>query len=308
MVEFPGATSADRPLLLYSGMRGGTCQAFEPFVGTPSVTLPDVSYDPDCPVELDVFMPGHGAIVRIGSADSPDGVGWFTDALTDGTLTITPGDPRSERVHAWIVAEGADRERAKAVFGEQRDAALQVFDRDGPGLELSFAASNLAVSALGLPDCARSGEIAGNSAIFDAAAINVYFVRNYMDIPYSAYGENCWREGHPEIVFVAWGNEVARPPGTLAHELGHSNGLYHPTSVGGHTNALPGFSAGNLMEGAIGIVLNVSIGQSYAINFSRDTWLNRPAGTTPGAVARDCQDTWETGACPKLGTYMAGWP
>jgi len=42
VVEFPGTTAANPPLLLYSGREGANCPEFEPHVANPTVTLDDV--------------------------------------------------------------------------------------------------------------------------------------------------------------------------------------------------------------------------------------------------------------------------
>jgi hypothetical protein len=45
VIDFPGTTASDAPLLLYSGTEAGNCVSFAPHVAEPDVTLEDVSFD-----------------------------------------------------------------------------------------------------------------------------------------------------------------------------------------------------------------------------------------------------------------------
>lgn len=308
VVKFPGADAAERPLVLYSGMRGGTCRAFEAHVGSPSVTLSGVSYDPACPAEIDVFAAEHAAVAMATHPLQPGSDAWILQAIATGTLTIALVPPTPVPMKLWLVANASGLTSATSMRDRLLDKAFPIVETLGPGLSLDTASKVLAVGALGAlgAHCDNAGVISTNSGIYDASRLNVYFVEDYANIDDLTPAMNCVYRGHPEIMFVSWGNSNVVDP-TLAHELAHALGLIHPKSDWGHTYWTSGFDAGNLMyQGAD--VTNASIGQLYAMNFSSDSWLNADASLLRRPVVRTCQDTWGTGPCPALTMFQVGWP
>jgi hypothetical protein len=306
-VKFPGLADGDRPLLLFSGTREGACVQFEPHIGTPALLLANVSWVPSCPVEIDALAPGHGSYGRIADPLAPGGSAWFTTALSAGTLSITLGPVAPIPVAIWIVAARGDRVTAEALRDRQLSSAGPILEDFGPGFVLESASAFLNVGDVN-PDCASADEISANPAVHDPKSINVYYVENYKNRPYSSYARNCWMEGQPGIIFVSWANENT-PDVALAHEIGHALGLDSPPSpVGGHTNNVAGFDEFNLMYSGAPTVTNVSVGQSYATNFAAASWLNRPAAAAPSPVVRTCQDSWLDGPCPTLKLFVPSWP
>ncbi|HEY5547107.1 MAG TPA: hypothetical protein VIK50_13730 [Gemmatimonadaceae bacterium] len=306
VVEFPGTTAANPPLLLYSGREGANCPEFEPHVANPTVTLDDVSFDITCPVEMDAFAPGLGAFARSLDPTVPGDVEWLETAIESGSLAISLPELTSVPLRLWIVASTAtDIATAKGMRDRLLDKAYPILETMGTGLTLDTASSPLIPSVID-PNCDKAGIISTNPLIYDATRINVYFVRNYRNLPDLTPAQNCWLKTHPEIVFISWGNSNVVDP-TLAHELGHALGLVHPNADGGHTYLVPGFDAFNLMATNTDVT-NASIGQLYALNFSSGSWLNRTGSLFVKPVVRDCQDSWGTGVCPALTSFEPGWP
>jgi hypothetical protein len=305
-VVFPGLGGPDRPLLLYSGTEAGECVSFEPHIGTPSVNLSGITWDPACPVEIDVFTPGFGSYGQIADPLSPGGSAWFTNALAAGTLSIGLGPVQTIPLAIWIVADAGDRPAVEDLASRQFASAGPILEDLGPGFTLDTTTNFLNVGQVA-PDCASAGFIGATAGVYDPRAINVYYVKNYLNVAYSNYAMNCWMQGQPEIIFVSWGNKFT-PDVALAHEVGHALGLVSPNAVGGHTNTVSGFDPFNLMYSGAATVTNVSVGQSYATNFSDKSWLNRPGSATPSSVSRDCQDSWTTGPCPTLKLFVPTWP
>jgi hypothetical protein len=306
VVDFPGTTLADPPLMLYSGREGADCERFQPYVANPPVTLDDVSYDPDCRVEIDAFTAGRGAYAVTIDPSVAGAEAWLVEAIESGSLSIALPGLTAVPLHIWLVATDAEMVEAKRIRDKQLDKAYPILETMGAGLTLDTLSSELDPDVV--PNrCAEAGAIASTPAIYDASRINIYFLQNYAGILDLTPAYNCWQEGHPEIVFISWGNTKLKLP-TLTHELGHALGLIHPTDVGGHTYFTPGFDIGNLMA-SNNDVTNISIGQLYALNFSSDSWLNRTDSPVVRPVVRACQNAWgDDGECPALTLFKSGWP
>jgi hypothetical protein len=306
LVDFPGTTATNPALLLYSGKAGPDCRVFEPNVGAPTVTLPSVSWDPSCAVEIDAFAPGLGAFANSIDPAAPGSEAWLIAAIETGTLSVPLGVATPVPLQIWLVADTpGDILVAETMRDRLLDKAYPVFATLGTGLTLDTASATLAASAVPV-HCNSAGAMSTNSAIYDASRINVYFIRDYAGLTNLKPAENCWLKGHPEIVFISWANTRVYDP-TLAHELGHALGLVHPNPLGGHTYLQPGFDAYNFMASNTDVT-NASIGQIYSLNFSNVSWLNRTGSAFLRPVVRNCQDTWGTGACPALTLFEAGWP
>lgn len=305
VIEFTNATAATRPLVLFSGQRAGSCRRYEAYIGSPSVALTNLEYAPACPVELDVLTPGFGLYGRQFDYANADDDAFVRAALEAGALAVTLPPLIAVPVRAWRVADAADAPEARDVADELLTTASPILEQLGAGVTLAVTRSDLLPSQVD-PNCAGAGAISGNTAIYDAGAVNVYFVENYLNMPYSSYAINCWKEGHQEIIFVSWGN-ANTPAVVLAHEMGHALGLIRPEDVGGHTNWNAGFTDVNLMYTGGGEYLNISIGQSYRMTFDQLSWINRPGGPS-SPMSRPCQIVWGTGPCPALTRFVTGWP
>jgi hypothetical protein len=306
VVDFPGTTATYPPLLLYSGREGTTCEKYEPDVANPTVTLVDVSDEPLCRVEIDVFSPMRGAFARDIDAAAIGDEDWLLDAINAGVLSITPPSLRRVPIHIWLVTGSGLLAQVEAVRDRLLNKAYPVLEMLGTGLTLDTVSTTLSPTAL-TANCRAAGSISTNSAIYDASRINVYFVFYYGNNPGLTPARNCWIESYPEIVFISWGDPNVTDP-TLVHELGHALGLIHPTLItGGHTDYTAGFNAFNLMASNTD-VLDISIGQLYALNFSSDSWLNRSGSPLSANVVLTCSDTWAATPCPSLKMFQAGWP
>jgi hypothetical protein len=305
LVSFPGTTSIDPPLLLFSGWRGSICAKFEPHIANPTVLLEDVSSDADCPVELDAFTPELGAWARDVDTTIPGDDAWLSAAIVSGALAISPPAPVRVPIQIWLVANAGSVATAETLRDRLLDKAYPVLATMGSGLSLDTVSATLNPTQI-TANCASAGSISTNSAIYDASRINVYFVNYYGNNPGLTPARNCWIQSHPEIVFISWGNPNVTDP-TLVHELGHALGLIHPTSDGGHTNFVSGFSAFNLMATNTDVT-DITVGQLYAMSFSSDSWLNRSGSPLMGSVVRTCSNTWEAAPCPSLKLLQVGWP
>jgi len=311
-VVFGGISSSDRPLLLYSGQRDGVCRAFEAYIGTSagSVLIPQASWNPGCRTEVDIFAPYFGAWVRVVSESDLASMQWFHDALTAGTVTVPLPGLRTVNVASWVVAAGTDLPTARSVRDAQFSEADPIMASLGAGMTIVRSDGTLSPNGF-QPDCDQAGALASMGAGYNPDAINVYFVKNYLNFPFGAYGMDCWIEGHPEVVFISWGN-ANTPAVALAHELGHALGLVipHDPTIGGHTNSIYGDDGSNLMVSGAAAVTDITVGQSYGMNFDSFTWLNR-AGATPQPLNRVCQDTFTFvfgDPCPAVTMVVSGWP
>lgn len=315
VVSFTGAAAANPSLLLFSGVQNATYESFAPTVQAAgsSVTLDAVSWDASRGAEFDVFTPERGAFGRRVENSSAADVKWLTDAIAKGTLDIAIPPLLSLPITVWMVATTpADQALASAMYQRQRLSADALLQQLGAGFALDFAEATLPSGSVP-PDCNAASVIIGSGTHFANDRINVYYVKNYLDVPYASYAINCWMVGHPEIVFVSWDNSE-NPDVALAHEFGHALGLVHPRLKttpseigGGHTDGVSAFSAHNLMESGGATVTNISVGQMYNMNFSSDSWFNRTPGFTR-PVSRPCQDAWGAGECAALTLFVSGWP
>ena len=305
VVDFPGTAAADAPLLLYSGREGVACDSFTPHVANPDVTLQDVSFALSCTVEMDAFAPGLGAYANAVDPADPSSAEWLVTAIETGKMSIALSGLTKVPLQIWLVASGPDVAIAEAKRDLMLDKAYPIFEAMGTGLSFDTV-SAVADPAVVKKRCDEAALIASDPTIYDASRINVYFLKDYAGLTNLTPGYNCWQQGHPEIVFISWGNtHLPRP--TLAHELSHALGLVHPNPVGGHTYLVPGFSASNLMATNTDVT-DISVGQLYALNFSSSSWLNRTGSPFMRPVVRPCQDTWSTGPCPALTMFEPGWP
>jgi hypothetical protein len=305
-VFFPGTTPADPPLLLYNGREAAACVSVQPSVAGPTVLLDDVTYDIACPVEIDAFVPGLSAFARAVDPLVPGDADWLVTAIETGVLSIPLPALTSVPIRIWLVASTTgDVTTARQMRDRLLDKAFPLLETLGTGLTLDTISVTLN-PALITPNCSQAGPISTNPAIFDATRINVYFVKDYANIPDLTPAYNCWQQGQPGIAFISWGNSNVVDP-TLAHELAHALGLVHPNAVGGHTYLESGFDDFNLMASNADVT-NASIGQLYALNFSSDSWLNQTGSPLAKPLVRTCQDSWGPGACPSLKLFQSGWP
>lgn len=306
-VQFPGANVAQPPLLLYSGMLAATCDSFTPFVSVNAeVLLTDVSYDPACTVEMDVFAPGAGAFVQIVDPQDVNSKDWLLQAIDAGSMVVSLPGLTTVPLRLWLVADGPMVAAVEEVRNRLLDKAYPVFGTMGTGITFDTLSTVLSPALIPTADCLAAPAMSSNSSIYDSSRINVYFVHHYGNNPTLTPAQNCWLKSHPEIIFISWSNQNLTDP-TLAHELGHALGLTNPTSFGGHTYGIPDFDDYNLMATNTDVT-DVTIGQLYALNFSSGSWINRPGSPLLKPVVRECQNSWGTGACPALTLRQSGWP
>ena len=305
IVGFPGITVADPALLLYSGKEGTGCVEYQGAIANPTVTLHDVSIDSGCQVEFDGFAPGRGAYAVGVDFSNPASDDFLETAIAAGSMDISLPSLTSLPLQIWLVGIGSQVEAMEQVRDRMLNKAFPVLSVLGTGFTLDTASAVLNPAVL-TPHCNSADVISMNPAIYDASKLNAYFVAHYGNIQGLTPANNCWMKTHPEILFLSWQNENLTDP-SLAHELGHALGLIHPKSLGGHTYAIPGFDAYNLMATNTDVT-SATVGQLYAMNFSSDSWINRTGSPLSKPVVRTCQDTWGAGVCPALTLVEPGWP
>jgi hypothetical protein len=314
VVTFSGTIPSDRPLLLYSGKRDGACRSFETHVGTasPTITLTQVSWDPACPAEITVFTKGYASTIKNvtpGSADES----WWLGKLGAGSVDLPMQPLITVPVTIWLVAPTlTGQDSARDMYNEQASHTT-VFETLGAGITFNFTVKPLAGAFPAECNAANVATISSNPAIYDAGSLNVYYMEVYGG-SVTAYGQHCWEVDHNEIIMIAYANENVADV-TLAHEFGHSLGMIHPkgvgNAIGGHTeDPSSGFAQGNLMFEwpEPDKIDHIGIGQLYAMNYSKDSWLNGLFSGMARPVIRDCQDSWSVGVCPKLSLEHTGWP
>jgi len=305
IVAFPGTPLADPALLLYSGKEGNNCVEYEGAVADPTVTLHDVSIDSGCQVEFDGFAPARGAYAVGVDFSNPASDDFLEAAMVAGSMDISLPSLTSIPLKIWLVGFGSQADTMEEVRDRMLNKAYPIFSVLGIGFSFDTASAFLDQSEL-TAHCNSADVISMNPAIYDASKINAYFVADYGNIQGLTPANNCWMKSHPEILFLSWKNVNLTDP-TLAHELGHALGLINPKALGGHTYAVPGFDAYNLMATNTDVT-SATVGQLYAMNFSSESWINRSGSLFTKPVVRTCQDSWGTGACPALTLVEPGWP
>jgi len=305
VVAFPGTPIADPALLLYSGKEGNSCVEYEGAIADPTVTLHNVSIDAGCEVEFDAFAPARGAYAVGVDFSNPASDDFLEAAMVAGSMDIALPSLTSLPLQIWLVGLTSQVTAMEEVRDRMLNKAFPVLSVLGTGFTLDTASAVLNPSLL-TPHCNSADVISMNPAIYDASKLNVYFVAHYGNIQGLTPANNCWMKAHPEILFLSWQNANLTDP-TLAHELGHALGLIHPKSLGGHTYAISGFDAYNLMATNTDVT-SATVGQLYAMNFSSDSWINRSGSPLAKPVVRTCQDTWGAGECPALTLVQLGWP
>lgn len=293
--------------VIYDGWQGGSCVNDLVCTGAPGVFLGEVQQSGDCPSrEFVALAPRQGA--ESGS--------WLpTHPLFQGK------QPASVGLSFWLVAAAERMVEVESTAVANALDAMEIYNRFGTGLTLQFQVPRSQSDrgdfhgVSGEEDQEKIGTTCyGSDAIvkadgrpvYDAGRINVYYVPLY----FSGHdGLDCWRQGHPEIVFISYdfGGSAAK----LAHELGHGLGLVRPQGAWGHVNDLAGFPGkqSNLMYGGVADVGGVTLGQIYRLNFDATAWMHR-TGETEGRLYQTCQDdAFLNAPCPPLALSTPGsWP
>jgi hypothetical protein len=230
---------------------------------------------------------------------------WVT---TDQGLSAGDNDPPAMQFARRSV------ERANAIFRQNR-----VGIRLTPSYTLvRRAEARAATIGTGCGSVYRLRAASTASGVYSPHQLNVYVVSS-IKLPQSAdgpaaadvesydAGRSCIAFDGPEVIFVAYSgwegaddDEPDNQAAALAHEIGHSLGLWEPK--GGHTEDVGGMPDDNFMvNGFPAVGGHVSIGQIVRMHFDSRSWLTRRAVGVDPPYSVTCQaSVSESWPCPRL--------
>jgi hypothetical protein len=294
-IEAPEAPSDLTKWVLLDDPRDDVCTSDLVKAGTGgSLTIANISPEPDCHTELTVFAQGYAPTLDV------------TPGWTSGSDLISEDlDPRLvARLNVVVVGDEAVYTATMIAVDLDVATANDLFDKYRLGIEVSVAGSQRidpsasAATTIG-GKCAQASAVAADPAIYDGTLLNVMYVPDdkwgYGD---DEVGWNCVRDDHREIVYIRQTHYVT----ILAHEIGHALGLDH-TVVG---NLLSGWPATNLMGCCFvdpakwKLIDHLSVGQVYRANFHEASWLHTSG--LRSSNSKTCLD----GSTP--GTSSVHWP
>lgn len=304
-IKIDNATTWSSPAVLYDGQVDGACHKDLVFSGA-SFDLGDVGTDGHCPPQVTIFTRDFGALM----VTRP----WGTQGTVGEYLPLkVPPRPRL-RVQVYVVGD-EDLDLGYGIT-EATDAAQAVFEEQRTGIALVFP--DIIWVSPGSDSALRIGQGCDNALglrttlpVLARPWLNVFFVtgmkigtmtglRGYdCAVTLDGASGNLYDYDAQNVIYVDTAKFL---PATVAHEIGHALGLLTPEkTLWGHTTGQPGFTSDNLMWDGSNSVDQISLGQSYRMNFDARSWLNRPLRLVRPRRFRVCASDvtywWE---CPPL--------
>ncbi|MGH7629550.1 MAG: hypothetical protein ACREOF_09170 [Gemmatimonadales bacterium] len=286
--------------------RGSECRNDAVLVGAGQISidfnaLPPLD-NPDCPASTLVFSRGGGPL-WVGD---PSRLAWTTASGDEVALTL-PASSIPLAIRFWISLDPAANVPidAKTLEEDIRVAdslQLTTILRDNrAGIEPRGTAPDGSFEIRSVDEidstpgdidqlqrlisgfCASAAQLRRTPAVYDANALNVYYVSILLDPQGTRRsGYFCVVEGGPNILFVDGG---LKQPHTLAHEVGHALGLLEPSW--GHAHLIDGMPAteANLMSYGVSTPTRLTLGQVVRLSMSPLSWLNREgAGPSKASI------------------------
>jgi len=275
--------------------RGPKCLRNQVFQGSGTIDLNDrIENKVSCPSEVAAFS--RSRAIELNGAPA-----WSHDATKPLQLTMPP--PVTVALRLYVPSA---MPLAAQAAKDEMDLATALVAENRGGLAFSNPAPVVYSPAQGTMIGNGCGNVANlvaaGPALYDPAAINVYYV-SVIDQSNVYMGYDCYEWPMvfggasaiaENVIYISIYN---RAPTTLTHELGHALALRDNV---GHTNGIAGFTTLNLMLSGISwgqqaAQHHFSLGQGYRMSLDRLSWLNHPRPNGGPAVRaganRGCQLT-----------------
>lgn len=285
---------SDRAVILIDGRKQtlltfGACKDDMEQGGTTIVNVGQLLRRRSCRSEVAVFSDDDQMVLL--SPPKPD---WTNE---DDTLSIDLPEPLVAKVIVWLAAPNAQPiaeahfTRANELYNSgnagirflPRFRSVSQRDRAIVGTECIPDVNPGSTGAQGVLNTVTTRP---EDPLFIKSTLNVYYVARA-----SLTGENCPQDRNIQYVGSGANSE------TLAHEFGHSMGLWHTDDFDDDDDGVPEFGGDNLMWPATADRCCLSEGQAFRLNVHCTSTLN--LNRTRTGLTRHCIDTQpSTSSCP----------
>lgn len=271
-IRLKALAATRRAAILVDGRRQNGCVDDEQWRAAPDVGVSNLLLPPACASEVAVFAIDNAALFA-GNVNA------WTNMPTD-TLGMTLQPAIQVPITVWVMQGPFATTSAQVNADVARATTLLNTMQAGVTVAATInnQTNNANTNALLNANCGNANALRTQIG-FTNNRLNAYYLNNP--------GARGWFCGNNTLIVSATLSDNE----SLAHEIGHAFSL-------GHTNAIAGMSATNLMAtGGLGRD-NVTTGQGFRINFNDTSALVTNGLRT--AIPRFCRDTDVTQQCPAL--------